>query len=491
METASQIDALKGTIRDQENLIHRLQSQAASENLALNANALTANARVPQLEHQIKDLQEQLKISRKKTEDSEVLKEKLHSMQIAASQAHRVEQELSRVKVENEALRRERASWEGFLAGLPGLESPEEIARNLSQMQQQNLALIDANGTLSAEVKRLSLRLEERDKEVQQLAEKLVSAQDTANDAQRSLDYANTRLRESERRSKSFEDILKSYRMEEALPMNNFDAGKAAQLRELERQLAEKDKTITTWEAEAECLRASAKQMEKEIDRLLEERQTLHNRLGRGDYNPAGTKILHFAFTPEMMKQEQQTQVEASELRQRVAALQEELALLKSSLAVAAAEVSAGPSSILAPSSSALLEAQQKYEQMSGELKTLRLETALLKEQLQEKEYSNKRFTEVCMSRVKEFKDTCYQLFGWKIDFDDQSGRRYRLQSMFSRSAEEYLLFQYSKKQLMLYETEFSKAIDPSISDFLTQYGSIPSFLSSLTLALFERSRRK
>lgn len=479
MEVASHVDELKNIIKTQEMTIQRLEMSAGQPHF----DALTPAqlARASQLEQQLRDVSDQLRIYKKKAEEAEAAKEHAKMLQNSVSQMQRLEGDIARLRVENEQLLKERSAWEGFLSGLPGFESVDEIRRNISEMQHQNLALLDTNGKLSIELKRVAKILEERDGEVKQLSEKLVDAQGKADDALRSLEFSNMRLRESERRMKSLEEILQSYRMEDAMPMHNFDAAKQAQLRELERQLGEKNQLIAKLENEADSLRSNVKQLEKEIDRLVEERQTLQNRLGRGDYNPATTKVLHFSYTPELMRQDQQNQTELETLKARIRSLEEELAVLK-----------AAPSALASStSSSSLAEAQQKFEQISAELRNLRQENSVLKEQIKEKEYSNKRFTEVCMTRIKEFKDTCYQLFGWKIDFDDQSGRRYRLQSMFAKSADEFLLFQYSKKQLMLYETDFSKSIDASISGYLAQYGSIPAFLSSLSLALFERARKK
>jgi mitotic spindle assembly checkpoint protein MAD1 len=481
MEVASHVDELKNIIKTQEMTIQRLEMSAGH---STDAMTLAQVARASQLEQQLRDASDQLRIYKKKSEEAEAAKEHAKMLQNSVNQLQRLEGDAARLRVENEQLSRERTAWEGFLSGLPGFDSVDEVRRNVSEMQHQNLALLDNNGKLSIELNRVAKIVEERDAEVKQLSEKLVDAHGKADDALRSLDFSNMRLRESERRMKSLEEILQSYRMEDAMPMHNFDSAKQAQIRELERQVADKNQLIAKMENDADGMRANIKQLEKEIDRLMEERQTLQNRLGRGDYNPATTKVLHFSYTPDLMRQDQQNQTELENLRERMRSLEEELAVLKT------AAPSASPTNALS-SNSSLAEAQHKFEQISSELRNLRQENSVLKEQIKEKEYSNKRFTEVCMTRIKEFKDTCYQLFGWKIDFDDQSGRRYRLQSMFARSADEFLLFQYSKKQLMLYETEFSKSIDASISGYLAQHGSIPSFLSSLSLALFERARKK
>jgi hypothetical protein len=66
----------------------------------------------------------------------------------------------------------------------------------------------------------------------------------------------------------------------------------------------------------------------------------------------------------------------------------------------------------------------------------------------------------------------------------DEKGRLYRIQSMFNRDPSANLLFEYKKNQMVLWETDFSQTIDPSVTQYLER-GSIPAFLASLSLSLF------
>lgn len=69
---------------------------------------------------------------------------------------------------------------------------------------------------------------------------------------------------------------------------------------------------------------------------------------------------------------------------------------------------------------------------------------------------------------------------------DPNSKTRIKLRSIYAASPNDDLLFQINGDLPELLETEFTKNIDPMTMMYLTNYNSVPGFLSTVTLQLFE-----
>lgn len=69
---------------------------------------------------------------------------------------------------------------------------------------------------------------------------------------------------------------------------------------------------------------------------------------------------------------------------------------------------------------------------------------------------------------------------------DPSNKTRIRLRSIYASSPDDDLLFLINDDQPELLETQFTKSIDPTTMIYLTNYNSVPGFLSTITLQLFE-----
>jgi len=221
------------------------------------------------------------------------------------------------------------------------------------------------------------------------------------------------------------------------------------------------------------ALEKRVKTLERENDQLCTEVAVLQARLGRGDFNPTTTKVLHFKMNPATIEKTRREDKELELLRAENSSLQLKLKLLQDQ----GGKVS--------------LEEMQKLENSleHSTQENLKLNITLdqLKTQIKEKELLMTRLTEVCKRKLQEFKEVCSQLFGYKIEFADEHGKRYRLQSIYAQSDQENLLFQYSQKKMLLLETEYSKTLTKEIQAYLKICNSIPAFVSDITLALFQK----
>lgn len=79
-----------------------------------------------------------------------------------------------------------------------------------------------------------------------------------------------------------------------------------------------------------------------------------------------------------------------------------------------------------------------------------------------------------------------YLLFGYRVDRISNSN--YRIISMYAEHEDDYLNFRLNDVgELDMLETEFSNRLDDMVSNYLVEHHSMPAFLGSLTLDLFQR----
>ena len=94
--------------------------------------------------------------------------------------------------------------------------------------------------------------------------------------------------------------------------------------------------------------------------------------------------------------------------------------------------------------------------------------------------------------KITKFKEAVYLLTGFKIDMttDAKQWPQLRVRSMYAERENDLLLFRWSQAEgggLELLETDFCSRLDEDIIAYLTRCNSIPAFLSTVNLDLFEK----
>lgn len=109
-----------------------------------------------------------------------------------------------------------------------------------------------------------------------------------------------------------------------------------------------------------------------------------------------------------------------------------------------------------------------------------------LQKQLESLESKNLHLKELFKQASQEFREVVYMLFGYRVDRVGSSN--YRLSSMYAETEEEYLNFRLNDDaQLDLLETNYSATLTDLLKP-LASHHSLPVFLSSLTMELFNRA---
>ncbi|XP_020616973.1 mitotic spindle assembly checkpoint protein MAD1-like [Orbicella faveolata] len=214
---------------------------------------------------------------------------------------------------------------------------------------------------------------------------------------------------------------------------------------------------------EMEKLRAENTKLQEQLEIHEINKEQMHM---RGYYDPTKTKIIHLSMNPSSIAKQQRGE-ELEKLRKENDSLRRRLQLLE--------EGGCSPEDVSVLS---------KLSPEAGPSVVKQVED--FKAQLSSAEMKNQRLKEVFKKKIQEFREACYALTGFKIDVirDNQ----YRLQSMYAERSTDDLLFESSSKgEMMLLATDFSSQLADQIETYLSRYNSIPAFLSSITLELFNR----
>ena len=165
---------------------------------------------------------------------------------------------------------------------------------------------------------------------------------------------------------------------------------------------------------------------------------------GKGSFNPERTRVLHMGTNPLTM------------------ALKEEIVVLKKQVEV----LSSGDSGKKSKSAYSTDVDPNKLHQR-------------LKQSFKE--------------QISRFREGVYLMTGYKVDMIPENDRyKFKVRSVFAERERDYLLFQWPEGKevtsLDLLNTEYAKLLTKSPSyEYMTKFHSLPAFLASAQLGLFEK----
>ncbi|XP_028271447.1 mitotic spindle assembly checkpoint protein MAD1 [Parambassis ranga] len=508
---ASQSSCSEHIIKIKE-LERRLALQ--EQDIAIVKTVKSEVAKVPDLEKELKRLRDDNAFLRESRENCSLLKEEVDGLRKKLERMEKTKEELVNMELEKERLAEKLQAWEnlGQSTGL-NIRKPEDLSREVIQIQQREIALKEQNYTLNSRVRSVersqselraeltqqrSKTLEEQKKRETQDAlvrrlQKRVLLLTKERDGMRAiLESYDTELASTEyspqlsKRLKEAEDVLQrtqshNAEMEAQLTKAQEETGTLKlQLQAVEMELqslktqqaSAADGISLVTKEEVNILRQKIEDLETERQRLEEQNNILEMRLERhnlqGDYDPVKTRVLHFKSNPtSVAKQERQQEAEA--LREEVAHLRELVRSLQHGGAVVHSQDN---SSVHTPGLGLTLPPSK--------------EVLDLRKQMESSELRNQRLKEVFQRKIQEFRTVCYVLTGYQIDVTTEN--QYRLTSVYAEHMEDSLLFKKgSNGSMQLMETEFSKTLGEMVALHLHHQKSIPAFLSAVTLDLFSR----
>uniref|UniRef100_A0AAZ3PIW8 Mitotic spindle assembly checkpoint protein MAD1 n=1 Tax=Oncorhynchus tshawytscha TaxID=74940 RepID=A0AAZ3PIW8_ONCTS len=479
------------TCSDHELKIKELERKLAlhEQDVVIVKNMRSEVARVPDMDKELRQLREENVYLRETRENVILLKEETEGLRRKVERMEKMKEEMVNVELEKEKLSQKLQAWEnlGQSTGL-NIRTPEDLSREVIQIQQREIAVKQHNYTLTS-----SCRSVERSKA--DLQGELLSLRSKALEEQKKRETQESLVRRLQKRvllltkeRDGMRAILESYDSE--LSSSDYTPQLSRRLREAEDVLTKTQNHNTEMEVWRRsvcvsvclclclCLSVSLsvcvsvcllkiEELEGERQRLEEQNNVLELRLERhnlqGDYNPVKTKVLHFSLNPtSMAKQQRVEEVEA--LRAEVECLRERLRSLQTGGAVPLA-AAAGETSLSLPPSQEVLD---------------------LRKQMETAELKNQRLKEVFQRKIQEFRTVCYVLTGYQIDITTEN--QYRLTSVYAEHMDDSLLFKMGgPSSMQLMETDFSRTLREMVDLHLHHQKSIPAFLSAVTLDLFSR----
>ncbi|KAF4074848.1 hypothetical protein AMELA_G00228180 [Ameiurus melas] len=149
----SQISNTENEIKIKE-LKRRLELQ--EQDSIIVKNMKTEVTRLPELKREIKHLQEENSYLRETRENSSLLKEETEGLRRKLERMEKVLEEKLKIELEKEKVVQELQAWEnlGRTAGLD-IRKPEDLSREVMQIQQRELSLKQQNYTLTSNIRTL------------------------------------------------------------------------------------------------------------------------------------------------------------------------------------------------------------------------------------------------------------------------------------------------------------------------------------------------
>ena len=397
------------------------------------------------------------------------------------------------------------ARWSAAFAGVRGVEGgdrirePEELALRLRELQAGAQRAIVREGELEA-------RAAGRAAESGALERRCAQAEAGAAEARAAEAAAAAALRRCERKAglllkerDGLQAIIKSYE-EETVNLSEGGGAPApvvtAQLQEAEAALAEAKAQLRAAEEDLEREASAAKSarselaaerdargkaaadadgLRRELEISQREVESLARRVGRGEFDPAKTKVLHLVHNPE-------AEAHRTEAQRELEVLRAENGELRSQLRGRPAPPEGEGE---APTPGAGGEAAVSSAVASAEITVLRRRVADL-------EKRETRFKTVFKEQISAFREACYFLFGYRIDMAmEKQQTHFVIRSIFSTDGDEDIRFRFTAGEgveMLPLERPSSKELELNIKTFVHQFKCVPAFTANLTIEMFNKT---
>ncbi|XP_046854573.1 mitotic spindle assembly checkpoint protein MAD1-like [Xenia sp. Carnegie-2017] len=442
------------------------------------------------------------------TKNNALLNEKLESCSSKLKRAEKKLKSLEQLEVKYEEQRAFIKKWE--VAGVDGImRSPDELVQEIARLQKAQVVLLQKHGEASTSARISSEALRQQSEELLELKLKQSDLEEKNNEQNEQLKRLNKLLSLVSTERNGCRRLLNSY---DGGDPSNYSPQLSSRVKMAEEQLQTCNNYVENLENDLKAtilknsearmkynqlkikyddlmnpnktpyknveegssntdenqsvsrdvvakLQSENKQLQEKID-ILETR--IEQRNLQGDYDPSKIKVVHFSHNP-FTHARQARSSELENMRQECETLRKKVKMLEE-----------GPNTSVSKVEQIIIEEASPHEVKD------------LQEQLSSAERRNKRLKEVFAQKIQEFREACYSLTGYRIDVvQDQ---QYKLQSMYAERSSDSLLFQCNANgKTMLLETDFSHQVKNLIDQYLIHFNSIPAFLSSVTLELFEK----
>ncbi|XP_012056199.1 PREDICTED: mitotic spindle assembly checkpoint protein MAD1 [Atta cephalotes] len=399
-------------------------------------------ARANDLEKELNVAKRTIAVLKESVREKLLLEEQMANMTKRLEHTEKVEQQVAMLEAKRSELVLRLQEYETI--GITG--GPTAMKRELNRLQQ-------AEVDLRAEEGQLRSKLDAVIRESQNLSNNYEEARKMATDMTLSKDKLSklvNRLQKKmilvTRERDSYRQQLDMYEKEITVDGNNAITERIPALERVidgYRDLVSKLETDLQT-AEIGTQKNECNKLKEEIEQL---RGELEHRTLKGDFN-CNARVLHFTMNPASMAEKQ--------AEEKQAALLQEVEELRAKMA-------------------------------SGNYGTTvsSLQTQEIAELKQTHEIKIARLKEAFKASSQEYRQACYQLFGWRVDRTKEG--RYKLSSQYAESPDDFLFFHVGEEGVDMLETDFSANLGSLIEQYLQKQRSVPMFLNAVQSDLFSQ----
>ncbi|KAJ8675991.1 hypothetical protein QAD02_011777 [Eretmocerus hayati] len=377
-----------------------------------------------------------------------LLEEQMASVEHRLKRTESLERQVSQLEISQADLLAKIAEYEAV--GISG--GPIAIRREINRLRQAEVLLTEEEGQLRYKMDALQKELEKSQQMNEETKKSLAEVTNSYDRLSRFVNRVQKKMSLVTRERDSYRQQLDTYEKEITGYINNETPNLINErVPALERAIEGYRELVAKLESDLEAVdgkhqKEENKKLREEVDRLKGE---LEHRALKGDFN-INSKILHFKMNPAALAEKQ------AEEKQK--ALLQEVEQLR-------AIVASGNLSENLPVSS--LHAQEIADlQQKHDLKISRLKEAF-------------------KASSHEYRQACYQLFGWRVDRTKEG--QYKLSSQYAESPDDYLFFLVNEDGVNMVETPFSSTLTDLIQRHLQIQHSVPMFLNAVQSDLFNQ----
>ena len=441
--------------------------------------------RVALAESQRKERQLQYKVTNVESRNQRLIQER-EELRTLSERLPAVQKQLDDISAKYAKMEAEHDAWQDFGRSLRSMlkissslhQGPPDISvveSALAKERSQVTSVEAQTRTLQDERTRLKERLETKDNVIRDLERNMVTAKRDIASLEQKVKELQANVEKSQmqqdvykREAENLRELVKTF---DDLPLASAAESKARDVvkspildtskRTLQISLATTKEELQIAQTESERLRKELSENTSELERVKEKFGKLKEALqaerakaadseqraneaealaGKGSFNPEKSRVVHFTETP------------------LVEALKEEIKVLKRQV-----EAGKGPKS----SSKAAHHNPDKL---------------------------NQRLKENFKEQIALFREGVYLMTGYKVDMLPNTDRpTFRVRSVYSASEQDHLMLKWPKSSdvssLDILNTDFAKILSGTPSyQYMTKYHSLPAFLASVQLSLFENT---
>ncbi|KAL3148911.1 hypothetical protein ABBQ32_001779 [Trebouxia sp. C0010 RCD-2024] len=482
-----ELDSAPATARDDSILLQNLRNELAAQS----ADIATARR------------------LKEKIRNTEVLQEQLHAASTRAEMAEQRAAEADGLILQLTQLQSHQQMWDKMLQGLPDAQTPENVLRLIDSLQTQLLESAERLGQVESQCAEQAGHLEQAKGQQSEQAAALAAQKSLFEQLSSSQTRLQRRIELVTKERDSLKQVVMLYQENAGQQATTTDgasiggspqtAAQAAQIAQLEETIAELRiqhqqvqadlaKKETADQSQLQQLSSAIERVSKaeehvqELEKVLEDQSkqlaVAQEKLGKGEYNKATTKVLHFKKNPEALAVEALEQKQCSTLEAENAALKGQLQKLEQqSLSAAGGHVEAGSID------TAVREAQ----------------ISVLQRQVADLEKAKTRLTQVFRAQVSSFREAVYQMFGYQVDVAAEatavkSGKAaasavYTLKPQHADDANARFQFRMNPdQQLILVSNRYVQSqLHKEVETFIVRFKSIPAFTANYTMEQFQK----